>query len=329
MTRTRILLPVAALLVIALGVTRVLVGSPMVSAADALAVVRGETIPGVSFIVMDNRLPTVVVAMLAGIALALSGTTFQSLLRNPLASPDVIGVTSGASAAVVVSVAWFGANSTAQFWAALLGALSAALLVVLISGAHRPGSTGSVDGRFVLVGIGVGSGLSAVVAYVVTRLPANTAADALHWMVGSLSSSNWERVRILGLTVVVLIPVLTALVTKLRVLELGDDTATGLGLPVVRVRLGLVLTAVVLAAFSVAVTGPLAFVAFMAGPLAKSLAGRRSFPLSALIGALIVLGADLAAQNVFPGVNLPVGVATGALGAAFLLVLLARNPQGR
>src|SRR5690625_6760460 len=126
----------------------------MVPAGQALAVVLGEPVPGISFIVMDDRLPTAVVAILAGTACGLSGTIFQTLLRNPLASPDVIGVTLGASAGAVIAMALFQAQGAALFWCALLGGLATALLILVVAGAHRPGAGGAVDNRFVLVGIG-------------------------------------------------------------------------------------------------------------------------------------------------------------------------------
>src|SRR5699024_6506430 len=126
--------------------------------------------PGISFIVMDDRLPTAVVAILAGTAFGLSGTIFQTLLRNPLASPDVIGVTLGASAGAVIAMAFFQAQGAALFWCALLGGLATALLILVVAGAHRPGAGGAVDNRFVLVGIGVGAALSSLISYLLTRI---------------------------------------------------------------------------------------------------------------------------------------------------------------
>ena len=317
----------AALLLLALLAVRVLVGTPMVPVDLALRALSGENVPGISFIVMDHRLPVAVVAVLAGTAFGLSGTTFQTLLRNPLASPDVIGVTVGASAGAVIAMAFFQADGRALFWFALLGGLGTAALLLVVSGAGRPGAAGAVDNRFVLVGIALAAALHALISYLLTRLSLHSAGDAMHWMIGSLSSSTWDRAAVLAAALLVLIPALALLVVRLRILQLGDDTATSLGLSVPRTRVALILVAVALSALTVAVTGPLSFVAFLAGPLARMIAGRPSFPLAAVIGAVIVLVADIAGQNLFGTTELPAGVITGALGAPFLLWMLTRTPS--
>lgn len=324
--RTALTAIAAGLLLLGLVVVRVLVGTPMVPLDLALRVIGGETIPGISFIVMDHRLPTAVVALLAGVAFGLSGTVFQTLLRNPLASPDVIGVTLGASAGAVIAMAFFQADGRALFWFALLGGLGTAVLLLLVAGVGRPGAAGAVDNRFVLVGIGLAAALGALVSYLLTRLSLQSAGDAMHWMIGSLSTSTWDRVAVLAAALVVLIPALALLVVRLRILQLGDETATSLGLPVPRTRIALIMVAVALSALTVAVTGPLSFVAFLAGPIARMLAGRPSFPLAAVVGAVIVLLADIIGQNLFGGTELPAGVITGVLGAPFLLWMLTRTP---
>lgn len=335
--RTGAALAVLIVLVLAAAAARVLLGTPVVPIDKALAVLMGQQVPGISFIVMDSRLPAAVVAILAGTALGLSGTIFQTLLRNPLASPDVIGVTLGASTGAVVAMTVFGATGPALFWAALLGGLATAALILLVAGAGRSGAgaagaAGAVDNRFVLVGIGVGAALSSLISYLLTRIPTQSAGDVMHWLIGSLSSATWERAAVLALALGVLVPVLAVLVAQLRILQLGDDMATGLGLSVARTRVGLIAVGVTLCALTVAVTGPLSFVAFLAGPLARMIAGRPSFPLAAALGAAIVLLADVVGQNAFAGTALPAGVITGALGAPFLLWMLTRTPtsgQGR
>ncbi|WP_338142892.1 iron ABC transporter permease [Brachybacterium saurashtrense] len=323
--RAALLAAGAGALLLAMVAVRVLVGTPMVDPVLALRVLGGEQIPGISFIVWDHRLPVAVVAVLAGIAFGLSGTTFQTLLRNPLASPDVIGVTLGASAGAVLAMTFLPADGRAVFWCALLGGLGTAALLLLVSGAGRPGAAGAVDNRFVLVGIGLAAALSALISYLLTRLSLQSAGDAMHWMIGSLSTSTWERAAVLAIALAGLVPALALLVVRLRILQLGDDTATGLGLPVPRTRVALILVAVTLSALTVAVTGPLAFVAFLAGPIARLLAGRPSFPLAAVVGAVIVLLADIVGQNMLPTTELPAGVVTGALGAPFLLWMLTRS----
>ena len=330
--RTALTAAGTGLILLGLIAVRVLVGTPMVPLDLALRVIGGEQIPGISFIVMDHRLPTAVVALLAGVAFGLSGTVFQTMLRNPLASPDVIGVTLGASAGAVIAMAFFQADGRALFWFALLGGLGTAVLLLLVAGmgsgggVGRPGGAGAVDNRFVLVGIGFAAALGALISYLLTRLSLQSAGDAMHWMIGSLSTSTWDRAAVLAIALAVLIPALALLVVRLRILQLGDDTATSLGLPVPRTRVALILVAVTLSALTVAVTGPLSFVAFLAGPIARMLAGRPSFPLAAVVGAVIVLLADIAGQNLFGSTELPAGVVTGALGAPVLLWMLTRTP---
>lgn len=318
---------VAAALLAGLVTIRVLVGTPFIFADQALAVLLGVDLPGISFIVWESRLPAAVIALLAGTAFGLSGTVFQTMLRNPLASPDVIGVTLGSSTGAVIAMAFFQAQGAALFWCALLGGLATAALLLLVSGAGRAGAAGAVDNRFVLVGIGMGAALSAVISYLMTRLPSQTAGDVMHWLVGSLSASTWDRALVLALALVVLLPVLALLAPRLRILQLGDDAATSLGLHVPRTRIALIMVAVTLSALTVAVTGPLSFVAFLAGPLARMIMGRPSFPVAAAVGAVIVLIADILGQNAFGSIELPAGVVTGALGAPFLLWMLTRTPS--
>lgn len=317
----------AAALLAGLVTIRVLLGTPFIFADQALAVLLGVDLPGISFIVWESRLPAAVIALLAGTAFGLSGTVFQTMLRNPLASPDVIGVTLGSSTGAVIAMAFFQAQGAALFWCALLGGLATAALLLLVSGAGRAGAAGAVDNRFVLVGIGVGAALSAVISYLMTRLPSQTAGDVMHWLVGSLSASTWDRALVLALALAVLLPVLALLAPRLRILQLGDDAATSLGLHVPRTRIALIMVAVTLTALTVAVTGPLSFVAFLAGPLARMIMGRPSFPVAAAVGAVIVLVADILGQNAFGSIELPAGVVTGALGAPFLLWLLTRTPS--
>ena len=328
--RRWLLVAVLAAAVLALVIARVLLGTPFVYADLAVRALLGEQIPGITFIVMDDRLPAAVVGALGGAALGLSGTVFQTLLRNPLASPDVIGVTLGSSAAAVAAMALLDAQGLALFWWTLLGGIATALLVLWVARAHRPGGpgaggAGAVDDRFVLVGIGVAAALTALVQYLLSRMATQQAGETMHWLVGSLSGATWPRAGILAAALVVLIPALAALVGRLRILQLGDDTAASLGLPVPATRIALVLVGVLLSSFTVAVTGPLAFVAFLAGPLARLLAGRPTFALSALVGAVLVLAADVAGQNLFGRVEMPAGVITGALGAPFLLWMLVRS----
>jgi iron complex transport system permease protein len=168
-----------------------------------------------------------------------------------------------------------------------------------------------------------------MVSFLMTRADIRTAADALVWLNGSLNSASWDRAGVLALALLVLIPAAAALSGPLRILELGDDAAAGLGVRVAFTRLAVVVVAVALAAMATAAAGPVAFVAFLAGPIARRFTAQASLPASAFVGALIVLSADYLAASIAPllldGTVLPVGVVTGALGAPFLLWLLVTS----
>ncbi|MHC6222620.1 FecCD family ABC transporter permease [Arthrobacter sp. MMS24-S77] len=328
--------------VVVLFAVTVLLGSYTVTIPDFFRILTahltgGEKIPGASFIVMENKLPRAVLGILIGVAFGLSGGLFQTMLRNPLASPDVIGISYGASAAAVLAIVVFGASGAAVSAAALVGAIGVALAIYAISrggggsdGGRYGGRRGNAAGnRLILAGVGIAAALGAAVNFLMTRADIRTASEALIWLNGSLNSANWERVGVLLASLVVLVPALAFLAGPLRMLELGDDAAAGLGIRVNAVRFGLVITAVALAAVATAAAGPVAFVAFLAGPIARRVVGRPSLPASAFTGALIVLAADYFAYNVAPlvlaGTVLPVGVITGALGAPFLLWLLVTS----
>jgi iron complex transport system permease protein len=314
----------------------VLLGSYTVTIPDFFKILvahltGGERIPGASFIVMENKLPRAVVGTLIGAAFGLAGGLFQTLLRNPPASPDVIGISYGASAAAVTAIVVFGASGAAVSAAALGGALGVAAVIYAISRGGSLGSGGGNGGnaagnRLILAGVGIAAALHAVVSFLMTRADIRTAADALVWLNGSLNSANWDRAGTLSLALLVLVPAVIALAGPLRILELGDDAAAGLGIHVGVTRLAVVVTAVALAAVATAAAGPVAFVAFLAGPIARRFTKKASLPGSAFVGALIVLAADYFAANIAPllldGTVLPVGVITGALGAPFLLWLL-------
>lgn len=304
------------LLVLGLFAVNVLLGSYTVTIPDFFAMVGGKTIPGASFIVMENKLPQALLGLLAGASFGVAGAIFQSMLRNPLASPDIIGISYGASATAVAAVVLFGVRGVGVSVAAIVGALGVALLITAL--ARGRGGTG-----LILIGIGAAAFLQAAVTFLLARADINNAQDAMIWLTGSLNSANWDRVALLAIALAVAVPFVVAGSRDLSGLALGDDTAAGLGFNVPRARLLLTVVGVLLVALPTAAAGPIAFVAFLSGPIAKRLnGGATSLPLSALVGAAIVLAGNFAAVNAIPGVSLPVGVVTGALGAPFLLWLL-------
>ncbi|ODU05330.1 MAG: iron ABC transporter [Pseudonocardia sp. SCN 72-86] len=301
------------------------VGAAVISLPDVLSTLAGQGSRNTNYVILELRLPRALAALMVGIAFGLAGAVFQNLLHNPLASPDVIGISTGASAAAVLGIVGFGLTGIAISGLALGGALATAMAMYAI--AWRNGVSGY---RLILVGIGLSALLLSVISYFMTSAQVTNAQDALIWISGSLSGRNWNQVVPLLISLVVLVPITLVLGRVLGMLGLGDDTARGLGVPVAKVRLGLIVAAVALAGVATAATGPIAFVALLAGPIGRSLAkdGSPALLPSALVGALIVLVADFAAQHTPFLPNLPVGVLTGAIGAPYLLWQLARTNSG-
>jgi len=307
-----------AALVVVLFLVEVQLGTFTVTFPDLVRIVGGADLPGATFIVREDKLPRAVTGVLVGVAFGVSGAVFQTMLRNPLASPDVIGVTAGASAGAVLAIVVLGASGPVLSAWAFGGTVVVALAIHLLA---RGGGS-----RTVLVGIGLAAMLQSVVSYLLTRSDVRTASDAFVWLAGSLNASTWPRVRDLVVALAVLLPLAVLLARLLDVLALGDDPAAGLGVDVGRARLVLLLVGVGLAAVATAAAGPVAFVAFVSGPIARRLLrGRVSLVASGLVGAAVVLSADFVAHNLVPGVTLPVGVVTGALGAPFLLALIVAS----
>ncbi|MEW2330165.1 iron chelate uptake ABC transporter family permease subunit [Micromonospora chersina] len=314
------------LLALALAVLAVGAGDYPIAPADVLRVLAGGGSPAERFIVTELRLPRLVTALAVGAALGLAGAVFQSLTRNPLGSPDVLGVTSGAATgALVVVVA--GGGSAALAGAAAAGGLATGLLLYALAGRHGVGGH-----RLVLVGIGVTAILTGVNGWLLTRAPLMDAARAALWLTGSLDGRGWANaLPVLGALAVLLPAVLLARAPALRLLEMGDDSAAGLGVPVRRVRVAALGAAVLLVSVAAAAAGPVSFLALTAPHLARRLTrapGPNLLP-SAVVGASLLLAADQLAQHAVAGRQLPVGVVTGVLGGGYLAWLLAGERGGR
>ena len=305
---------------------RLALGSRIASPEQILEVFTGGGRPALRFMILEDRLPAVVAGSLSGAAFAVAGGLFQRLLRNPLASPDVIGVGYGASAATVGAMVLFGLDGWPLTVAALVGA--AAVAGTILAMASGRGDTGT---RLVLSGIAIGAALSALVNLLLTRTDVRQAADALRWLTGSVSNVAWERLGILAIALVVLFALTAVAARPLALLELGDDAARSLGVRAGTARVGIVALGAALCAVSVAVVGPLSFVSLMAQPLAtRLLGGRGNLAVTALTGTTLVVVADVVATHLFGiGNGVPVGVLTGALGAVFLLVLLSSGRKTR
>ncbi|WP_166873771.1 iron chelate uptake ABC transporter family permease subunit [Salinibacterium sp. ZJ450] len=315
-------------LVVMVAAASLAVGAYTLSLPDLIATLAGQGEARDNFIIFGLRLPRLLLGALVGAAFAISGALFQTLLKNPLASPDIIGISGGASAAAAGSILILGLGGAAVPVAAFLGALVAATAIYLL--AWRGGVTGY---RFVLIGVGVAFMVQAVLGYLITRGDVRDVQQALVWMVGGIGGAAWADIAVLALALAVLLPALGLLAPRLRMLQLGDETAGGLGVRVESTRLALLLIAVALAAVATAFAGPVAFVAFVSAPIARRIVGAGSLALlpSALVGMLLVTAADFAAQHLLPGtLQVPVGIVTGVIGAPYLLWLLATaNRRGR
>lgn len=294
-------------------------GSFPISLPGVVSALFGSGEPGAVYIVQELRLPRALAGLLAGMAFGMAGAIFQTVTRNPLASPDIVGVNAGAAALVVAGITFGFGSST---WLGVIGGLSAGLLVYLLS--WRRGTTGY---RFILVGVGVMSMCLAITDFLMTKAQIFEAQRAMGWLVGSINDRDWSQVTPLAVTLAVLTPVALYLGPWMRQLQLGNDVALGLGTPVGAAHLALLLTGVGLATFATAAAGPVLFVALVAPQIAQRLTGMAWPPLvvSGLTGSAVVLTADVASRYLLPSTQLPVGVVTGALGAPVLLWLLTRR----
>nr|WP_223228143.1 iron chelate uptake ABC transporter family permease subunit [Lutimaribacter pacificus] len=308
------------LVVTGVGLTLV-TGPSMTTPSELLRILAGYDVPGASFSVRELRLPRAVLSIIAGMSFGLGGVIFQTLLRNPLASPDIIGISAGASAAAVFAIVVLGWDGSAVSILAVIAGMAVALLIYLL--AWRDGVAGA---RLILVGIGLSAMLDSMIAYVLSRAPAWTMQDALRWLTGSVNGATLAEALPVLLSLTIFGGLLLARRDNLEAMRLGDDTAAALGVPLAREKLLAVMAAVGLIAVATAVSGPIAFVAFLSGPIAKRITGPGRSPLiaAALVGALLVLLGDYTGQHLLAG-RYPVGVVTGALGAPYLIFLIIRS----
>ncbi|WP_210530466.1 FecCD family ABC transporter permease [Rubellimicrobium arenae] len=275
---------------------------------------------GSAFVVRTLRAPRLLTGAFAGACLGLSGALLQSLARNPLASPDLLGFTQGAGLGAVATIVLLGAGDAHVAAGAIGGGLLAAALVGLLS--WRDGLR---IWRVMLVGIGLGFTLWAGIDVLMTRTDLFTATAATQWLTGSLNARLWNHAAISGAGLALLMPLALALGRPLASLEMGEDMAAALGVRVQRVRLFGIVLAILLAAVAVAACGPVGFVALVAGPIGRRLAGPAgpSLGAAALTGASLLVGADLAARVALAPTQLPAGIFTALIGAPYLLWLLA------
>ncbi|MBM9467632.1 FecCD family ABC transporter permease [Nakamurella leprariae] len=319
--RRRVVIAVLSVLVLAMIAVSLMVGQTFYPPGDVLRVLLGQDVPGAAFTVGRLRIPRTVLAVVVGLSFGLAGVTFQTMLRNPLASPDVIGISSGAGAAAAFAIVVVGWSGTRVSAFAIVVCLAVALAIYLL--AFKGGVLGT---RLILIGIGVEAMLRSATAYVLSVAADWDLQEAMRWLTGSLNGASWTATLPALVALVVLAPILLGQTRNLSTLQLGDDTAAALGVRLERTRLIAILAAVGLIAFATSGAGPIAFVAFLAGPIAARLVGPNGSLLvpAALVGALLVLVGDFCGQYAF-GNRMPVGVVTGVLGAPSLIYLIIRT----
>lgn len=313
-------------LVLLLAATAMIYGNTLYSPAEVIAALLDPTGKAKgAFTIRTLRWPRMLVGLLTGLAFGMAGNTFQKLLRNSLASPDIIGVTSGASAAAVFCILILGWRGMAvSIMAVLAGTLVAALIYVLSCGRNFS------NGRLILVGVGMQAFLNALISWILLKASEYDVASALRWLSGSLNGVKIDSVPPLACVVLLAGAGILALNRRLQIMQLGEEFSTSLGVHPHAVRLALILLALLLTAFSTAAAGPIASVAFLSGPIADRLTGggRSNMAASALVGAALVLASDLIGQYAFAA-RYPVGVITGVLGAPYLLYLLLNMNRKR
>lgn len=318
--RRVMMISVLITVLVAIFALTLMVGQSMTPPADVVRVLLGENIAGDSFTVGQLRLPRALLSLLAGVCFGMGGVAFQLMLRNPLASPDIIGISSGASAAAVFAIVVLSLKGPVVSIFAVVAGLGVALSVYGLS--SRNGVAGT---RLILVGIGVSAMLESIIAYILSTAPAWNLQEAMRWLTGSVNGAQLSQALPLLLGLVVFGGLLVSRQRDLEALRLGDDMAAALGVRVGQTRIVVIVAAVGMIAFATAVTGPIAFVAFLAGPIAARIMGPGASLLvpAGLVGAVLVLAGDYAGQFLLPS-RYPVGVVTGALGAPYLIFLIIR-----
>lgn len=275
-------------------------------------------------VVRELRLPRATAAIVAGIAFGLAGALFQSTLRNNLASPDILGISGGASLGAVTAVVGYGASGTSVNLAAFAGALGVAVAIWVL--AWRNGLHGI---RFVLVGVGIAYLCGSLISWRLAEAELREAGTVLLWTVGSVADVREGTLGVLTLGVLVLVLLTVPIAREQQALALGDEHAQGLGLGPTRARLLALLIGVGLVALATAVAGPVAFVALVSPAIARRLVddGGPALVASAVVGATLTMVSDVVGQYALPGLTAPVGIVTGLVGAPYLLWLLARSDR--
>ncbi|MFJ5879478.1 iron chelate uptake ABC transporter family permease subunit [Streptomyces sp. S1] len=311
----------SVLLLLAAAVATLSMGRLGIHPADLPSALMGEATGKNAFVLNRLRGPRLVVAVATGAAFGLSGALFQSVTRNPLGSPDVIGLSAGSGAGAAAAALFF-PDTVPVSVGALVGAVAAMALVYVSTG------TGFRNpGRLVVAGIGVAAMSTALTQYVVYAVERDKASALTAYINGSLSARSWDDATVIWTVLLVCLPLAALLARPLSIGEMGDDLSTGLGTRPGRTATAAVALSIVLSAGAVSVAGPIAFVSLTAPQIAKRVtrSGGPQLVMSALLGALLLVLADLAAQQLPFFDDLPVGLYTMAVGGVYLGYLLLRE----
>lgn len=317
---------VLLLLTVAFAAVTMTVGTIGIPVGEVLATLVGPGDGGTNEQVIRNiRLPRVVTGIFAGAALGVSGAVFQSVSRNALGSPDVIGFTTGAATGAIAQIVVFEAGPVQVALGAVLGGILTAVVVYLLS--VKGGVTGGY--RLVLTGIGVGAVLSALNSLMLVKGDLDNAIVANLWLAGSLNARSWQHAVPVMIGTVLIVPLVVLWAKRLSLVEMGDDLASQLGVRVERTRLVMVFYAVLLAALATGAAGPIAFVALAAPQLVVRLTRSRTLPVvsAAAMGACLLVLADLISQSLPFQITMPIGRMTGIVGGIYLIWLLTRSKQ--
>lgn len=301
-------------------------GSTAMPLDEVIAGVLGTADEGTILVVREWRMPRALLAALFGVALGISGALFQSLTRNPLGSPDVIGFSAGSYTGALIVLIVTGGGYVAVAFGALIGGVLTALIVFLL--AYRGGVQGF---RLIVVGIGVSAMLAALNTYLMLKATPDKQLTAAVWGSGSLNGLTVETlIPVAAILLVLLVPALT-LSRPLHVLEIGDDAAGSLGVRSAVVRLAAVLLGVALVALVTAAAGPIAFIALVAPQIARRVTRSAGVGLIAagVFGALLLTVSDVIAQQLFTPQQLPVGIVTVSVGGIYFVWLLVRETKRR
>ena len=322
----RTLVVIAAMVAILAVLTVIAAGSGTypVAPPDVISVFTGSNTSFDRVVVLEWRMPRILTAILVGVALGLSGAIFQILTRNPLGSPDIIGVNTGAYTGALIAMVTFGGGYYATAVGALIGGIGVAVVAYLL--AYQQGLSGF---KLIVVGIAVSAVLSSVNQWIIIKIDLHAAVAAAVWSQGTLNGITWAQSIPMAACLVASLAALAVLGLRLPVLQIGDDGAGGLGVDPDRTRVAYLVVGVALVAVAAAATGPISFVALAAPQIARQLthsAGIALFP-SAALGAVLLLGSDVIAQRAFQPTELPVGAVTICLGGAYLVYLLIKNAR--